>query len=155
MSALRDDLIEFGARALCAERGYDPDRKMPKKVGAGFRRCEIGEPLWKEHTRDAAIVLDVVFDYQRRNLNLCKATERAAVTKLKTADELPADFGKINGEDHPDSIIADAATKAERERCAKIAEGFKLGVCGDDKYTARYCLAESIAAAIRQSVQSN
>jgi hypothetical protein len=60
MSTLRDDLIELGARALCKKRGYDPDRKMPKTVQQPFRRCEVGEPLWKEHTDDAALILDVM-----------------------------------------------------------------------------------------------
>lgn len=35
---------------------------------------------------------------------------------------LPPDWGKVDGEDHPDSVIARAAELAERERCAKIAE---------------------------------
>lgn len=42
--------------------------------------------------------------------------------------DLPPDWGKINGEDHPDTIVADASTAAERERCALIVEqmqGFK------------------------------
>lgn len=42
--------------------------------------------------------------------------------------KLPPNWGKINGEDHPDTIVAKAAMKAERERCAKIVEqmaGFK------------------------------
>lgn len=38
---------------------------------------------------------------------------------VRTAADLPADFGKIDGKDHPDSIIANAATAAERERCAE------------------------------------
>lgn len=42
-----------------------------------------------------------------------------------------------------------AGAKAERERCAKIAESFKPGFCGDDKDVQRYELAEAIAAAIR------
>ena len=64
MPTLRDDLIELAARALCAKRGYDPDRLMPKHVQ--LARCAAGEPLWKEHTEDAIIVLDTVFDYQRQ-----------------------------------------------------------------------------------------
>ena len=67
MPTLRDDLIELAARALCVKRGYDPDRKMPKSMQNNeCRRCEVGEPLWKEHTGDAITVLDTVFDYQRQ-----------------------------------------------------------------------------------------
>lgn len=36
--------------------------------------------------------------------------------------KLPADWGKINGSDHPDTVIANAAMNAERERCALIVE---------------------------------
>ena len=36
--------------------------------------------------------------------------------------DLPHDWGKINGEDHPDSAIARGAMLAERERCARIIE---------------------------------
>lgn len=39
----------------------------------------------------------------------------------------------------------------ERERCAKIAEGFKPGFCGDDKDVLRYEMAEAIAGAIRSN----
>ena len=36
--------------------------------------------------------------------------------------DLPADFGKIGGKYHPDTVIANAALLAERERCALIVE---------------------------------
>lgn len=36
--------------------------------------------------------------------------------------DLPADWGKIDGEDHPDTTIANAATAIERERCAKLID---------------------------------
>ena len=64
--SLRDDLIEAAARALCKKRGYDPDRPIPKTVHKDCRRCEIGEPLWKEHVDDAALVIDTIFDLQKQ-----------------------------------------------------------------------------------------
>lgn len=67
---------------------------------------------------------------------------------------LGPNWGKINGEDHPDTTIASAATKAERERCAKIADSFKPGFCGDDKDTDRWDLADQIARSIRRPVSS-
>jgi hypothetical protein len=62
MVTLRDELIELGARALCKKRGYDPERKMPRTVQQPFRRCEVGDPLWKEYTDDAALILDVMLN---------------------------------------------------------------------------------------------
>lgn len=46
-------------------------------------------------------------------------------------------------------LVVKEAVDAERERCAKIAEGFKPGFCGDDKDVLRHDLAQAIANAIR------
>lgn len=45
--------------------------------------------------------------------------------------------------------VVDGAIAVERERCAKIAESFRPGFCGDSNDVAEYELADSIAAAIR------
>lgn len=52
------------------------------------------------------------------------------------------------GNAHVDLVVKEAVA-AERERCAKIAEGFKPGFCGDDKDVHRFELSEAIATAIR------
>lgn len=62
--------------------------------------------------------------------------------KVKTADDLPSDFGHIDGEPHPDDVIARAATAAERERCARLAE--QTEDYGSDA-------GDTIAARIRES----
>lgn len=48
--------------------------------------------------------------------------------RIRSSEDLPEDWGKVEGKEHPDTIIARAATMAERERCALIVEqmaGFK------------------------------
>jgi len=42
-----------------------------------------------------------------------------------------------------------AGRKATLEECARIAETFKPGFCGDDQDSARWDLADAIARAIR------
>ena len=74
---------------------------------------------------------------------------------IKTAADLPADFGKIDGEDHPDTIVASAATQAERERCAKIVES-RVAVWKKADGPCAMSLeeeCEDIAAAIRRGDQ--
>lgn len=53
-----------------------------------------------------------------------------------THPDLPPGWGKINGEDHPDTTIANAAKIAERARCATICEGWLEQFAKTDiKYT--------------------
>lgn len=49
---------------------------------------------------------------------------------------LGPNWGKINGEDHPDTTTAAIATKVERERCIALCEGW-IGTFQDReiKYT--------------------
>lgn len=81
---------------------------------------------------------------------------------INSPAELPADFGMIDGEDHPDTVIANAATAIERERCAKIAEAdpelpgdmpdeLRLIPLEDAMRAAVRATKKSIAAAIRKA----
>ena len=67
MLTLREILIEEGARALCKVRSTaDPDY-VPKGRNAEYTYID-GQPVpnWKHHAKDAAVVIDAIFDYQKR-----------------------------------------------------------------------------------------
>lgn len=79
---------------------------------------------------------------------------------VKSADDLPAEWGRIDGRDHPETVVARAATAAERERCAAIADGYarnaEYRAAGHDNDDAKRAALDKmeagleIAARIRQ-----
>ena len=71
---------------------------------------------------------------------LARLQER--VNRQKPADKLPADLGRVDGENDPDPdliiAVANAARKAALARCATIAESFFKEAAGvDGEYIAR------------------
>jgi hypothetical protein len=56
-------LIELGARALCKERGYDPDQLEPGDLPCVDGRNAKGEPchfLWRDFAPRALLVLKAI-----------------------------------------------------------------------------------------------
>lgn len=45
---------------------------------------------------------------------------------IRSPDELPPDFGKIDGEDQPDTIIATVNWNAAVDACAKAVHSFPI-----------------------------
>ena len=67
MPTLREILIEVGARALCKAHGHSDPDYVPK--GRNAKYTYIGgqpAPNWKHHAKDATVVIDAIFDYQKR-----------------------------------------------------------------------------------------